>query len=206
MKIECLIRRAKGTTVTFSRPEDGPKATYVFQPEGLKGDGAHVCEVTEPKHIAILLGIKTFQAAAGESVPGEVVRNIRPAQNNVREVTRDVSGIEDDEVESAAEYDERNPIADEPQEEILEWDAEQMSNTRLSHWASRLGVNPVDKASIQEYGLARYGKKISRRLQPMNMLRELLKLAQAHEQDMLAELDREAPAAGEPAFGKGDAA
>lgn len=206
MKIECLIRRKNGTTVSFDRPQDGPRATYVFQPEGLKGDGAHVCEVEEPKHIAILLGIKTFQPAAGEKVPGEVVKDIRPAQNNVREVTRDVSGVEDDEVEALDAYDERNPPPDVPQEDILGWDAETMTNAQLSHWASRLGVNPADKASIQEYGLGRYGKSISRRLQPMNMLRELLKLAQAHEQDVLRELDGEAPAAGEPAFGKGDAA
>jgi len=58
MKIESLIKRAKGTQVRLG------KTDYDFQPD--KG-GAHVCEVTDKEHIALFLAVREGYCVAGEA-------------------------------------------------------------------------------------------------------------------------------------------
>lgn len=61
MKIESLIKRAKGTQIRLG------KTDYDFQPE--KEGGPHVCEVKDQQHIALLLSIREGYRMAGEAAP-----------------------------------------------------------------------------------------------------------------------------------------
>lgn len=58
MKIESLIKRAKGTQVRLG------KTDYDFQPDK---SGAHVCEVTDKEHIALFLAVREGYCVAGEA-------------------------------------------------------------------------------------------------------------------------------------------
>ena len=55
MKIESLIRRAKGTKVPFGDYQN-PDITYHFKPA--EPDGPHVAEVEDPRHVERLLSIR----------------------------------------------------------------------------------------------------------------------------------------------------
>lgn len=80
MKIESIIRRADGTKVTLDR------TNYTFSPADKENpDSPHICDVTDPRHIAALLAItEGYRPADGEEIPEDVVAVSRPKTDTPR--------------------------------------------------------------------------------------------------------------------------
>ncbi|WP_202841963.1 hypothetical protein [Luteimonas saliphila] len=55
MKIQCLIRRAQGSQVSFDANDKWPAGHYHFKPESDAPGAPHVAEVTEEMHLHRLL-------------------------------------------------------------------------------------------------------------------------------------------------------
>lgn len=80
MKIESIIRRAKGTTVSLG------SITYRFAPEN-----DHACNVDDEAHIERFLSIKEgFRKAANQSVPANIASEAL-ADQDAKPVTGEIS-------------------------------------------------------------------------------------------------------------------
>lgn len=79
MKIESIIRRAKGTTVSLG------SMTYRFAPEN-----DHVCNVDDEAHIERFLSIKEgFRKAANQSVPANIASDA-PADQDAKPASGEI--------------------------------------------------------------------------------------------------------------------
>ena len=120
--IESIIKRAMGTTVKLDEND------YDFLPSEEHG-GAHVCEVTDPDHIAIFLAIKEGYRVYGSKS--------QPQKND------DNSTGED------------GPFGENLDSFDLE-DVEKWSNRKLNLYAKSLGINAKSKVHIGKVALEQY--------------------------------------------------
>lgn len=80
MKIQCLIERKGGTTVTFDASARWPAGEYHFLPDPSEPRTPHLAEVTEELHIHRFLGMPdTYRAyIAGQTKPAAPAQPAQP--------------------------------------------------------------------------------------------------------------------------------
>lgn len=202
MLIECIIRRPNGSTPKLGTVQ------YHFRPQ--KDDERHLCEVTEPTHIARFLSIRrSFRAAnPSEAIPAEVAQHMHTPATNIRQVRQRRTWEEpeiEDTTEPVVQEMDAQEIAETKLPPLMELEPEKMSVEELSRYGEVIfKIDPTSKEQIGKYAEQNWGLKISKKLAPHNMIRNLLNAAQEMEaeQKALEEASFEsAPPASEPEEG-----
>lgn len=195
MLIECQNRRARflgrynqwrvGSTTTLG------KDTYVFKPlvdcppEEAR-DHPHVCEVTNPNHIKVFLGIDAYRIYAPD---GEVPEDEVPEDE--RQEADDGPAPGDDGFVPVTEILEDDED-DGPEVEGLE-PSKMTNKSVLDFGLQQLGINTKSKVEIAKYALETCGVVIPiEGTSPSAMMRQLIEALQALPDDEADEAEAEA--------------
>jgi len=165
LNIECKIHRrwqdAEGNPVEGSDIDIGG-TLYRFRPND---KGAHVCEVTDSKHIQRFLQIpEAYQIYEG----GE------PTPPSAPEVPEEDTGFE-----VVTELVDEGPSGSPGKIPVAIEDPDGASNKALEQWAVSRGIAFKNKGHIEDYAKLHFQAGLDRRMNVYNMIRELVKLENA---------------------------